>query len=111
VYDALGWGFCVRARAEIERGRALINARIIEFDRFCVMTSIDVSRAYDAIDRRGGEAKYGQIIEALGGMPRGQAVLHALIVRGEMAIDLNAILDADTPVWRRGAYPRDNCND
>jgi hypothetical protein len=108
VYSALGWELCVRDRAEIERGRALVNARIIEFDRFCVMTSIDVSRAFDAIDRSGGEATYGQLIEALGGMPRGQAVLHALIVRGEMAVDLDAILDADTPVWRRGAYPRDN---
>lgn len=100
VYDALGWDLCVLDRSEIEAGRTFRNAVTIYLDKNCKTTPGDVVRAHDEIARRGGEAPYAALADAIGPPPRGQAVLHALIVGGALALDLDAILDADTPIRR-----------
>ena len=87
-------------RAEIEAGRAFRNAVTIYLDKNCKTTPGDVARAHDEIARRGGEAPYGALADAIAPSPRGPAVLHALIVGGALALDLDDILDADTPVRR-----------
>ena len=101
IYRALGWTFSVRERSEIETGRAFRNAAAIQTDRHCSITPSDGLRAYDEIACRGGTAPYGALVEAIAPLPRGRAVLHALIVRGDLALDLDAILDADAPIWRQ----------
>ena len=103
VYDALGWNLRVR-KAE-DRSRSVVveaNCRLIEGDRFAVVPPSALSVARSMIEGSGGQLPYGELIERVGAsmgvVPRGRAVVNAMIVRGLLELDLTKSLRPRTLV-------------
>lgn len=101
IYRGLGWDFVILERDQVEAQPGYRNARSIQFDRHVKFTGFDLDAAFGCIERDGRSAPFGLVVEALGGAERGRAILHALIVHGHVAIDLDKHIGADTPVWVR----------
>lgn len=106
VYAALGWGF--RQRSTVERqtqALAVANALKIEGDRFAVVPPDAVLAARQAILSAGGLMTYRDLTEHLGQVltnrPRGRAVVHAMIVHGQLCLDLDHPLRPITPLRLR----------
>ncbi|MGI3904014.1 MAG: hypothetical protein ACRYGP_01285 [Janthinobacterium lividum] len=103
VYDALGWR--LRLRTAEDRSRSSVieaNCKLIEGDRFAVVPPSALLLARRIVEGAGGQVPYGELIaaigESVGGKPRGRAVVHAMIVHGQLDLDLATPIRPRTPV-------------
>ena len=96
-----GFGFRVLYASEVLDTVAEKNAILIAVDRYTIVRANDLFRAIEAFESLGGEAPYARAIEALGGPGEGRAVLHALIMRGYVGIDLQKPILISSRVWWR----------
>lgn len=100
VYARLGWDFAVLHQADdIERPRQrLATAREIQRRRRVRVDTRDRFAFIGAVEREGGVAPLGAIIDALGGEPLGRAKVYAAIVRRLVHVPLDGRLTDKTPV-------------
>jgi hypothetical protein len=99
VYARLGWSYVSLGVVDIEGGQDFANARNIELDKDVLISGLHISRAAEAIAAGGGTSTYAAVRGALGGGRVGQSILHGLIVRGHVALDIDKRIKATTPVW------------
>ncbi|WP_331304324.1 hypothetical protein [Methylobacterium oryzae] len=100
IYERLGWDFAVLHQAEdIERPRQrFATAQEIQRRRRVRVGTRDRFALIDAIEREGGIAPLGAIVDVLGSEPLGRAKAYAAIVRRIVHVPLDQRLAADTPV-------------
>ena len=100
VYARLGWDFMVLHQAEdIERPRQrLATAREIQRRRRVRIDTHDRFAIVEAVEREGGVAQLGAIVDALGGEPLGRAKTYAAVVRRFVHVPLDGRLTDETPV-------------
>ena len=103
VYAALGWRFRQRTASERKASRLLEeNCLRFEGDRFTVVPPEALLASRTLVRTTNGQVSYRDLADhlgtVLGNVPRGRAVVHAMIVQGHVEIDLNKPLRPGTPL-------------
>lgn len=104
--DLLAWRFEEISGEAINRDPAFRNLIRIERDKRTATCVADELRIFDLATTR-DPFTYAEACEALGGFPKGSKVVHALMVRGLVEIEVfEGTINVDTPVTFFGARRR-----
>ena len=98
VYRGLGWSFRIIEAPEIERRPGHDTVWAIQRYRHVAVTVQDRFAVMETVEHHNGIAAFGQVADALGGGPAGEARLCACIVRRIASIDCTARLEPNSPV-------------
>jgi hypothetical protein len=88
VYRGLGWSFDIVEAATIEHPVTLRTVEEIQRNRDLRITAHHVFAALDVTRANGGAAPLAMVADALGGGLVGEALVHALVVRRYLSVDI-----------------------